>query len=119
MKKLTQLVLMLCLILSGALCYAGGVDGTGNEKGNDGMPISVIKKAGHSSPDKGMSIHASIDGHYLTVAFTENLGQVAIEITTASGGLCGDAVHHHAQRLAVLHPQHRGLHRQLHASQWR
>jgi len=33
MKKLTQLVLMLCLILSGALCYAGGVDGTGNEKG--------------------------------------------------------------------------------------
>ncbi len=86
MKKLTQLVLMLCLILSGALCYASDVDGTGNEKGNDGMPISVIKKAGHSSPDKGMSIHASIDGHYLTVAFTENLGQVAIEITTASGG---------------------------------
>ena len=86
MKKLTQMVLMLFLVLSGAWCYAGGAARTGNEKGNDGMPISVIKKAGHSSPDKGMSIHASINGHYLTVAFTENLGQVAVEITTANGG---------------------------------
>ena len=89
MKKLTQLVLMLCLVLSGAWCYAGGVDGTGNEKGNDGTSILVIERTSHSSSEKGVivnAIDASIDGHYLTVAFTENLGQVAIEITTASGG---------------------------------
>ena len=86
MKKLTQMVLMLFLVLSGAWCYAGGAARTGNEKGNDGMPISVIKKAGHSSSEKGMAIHATIDGHYLTVAFTENLGQVAVEITAAAGG---------------------------------
>ena len=33
MKKVTTLVLMLCLILSGALCHASGVARTENEKG--------------------------------------------------------------------------------------
>ena len=81
-----QMVLMLLLVLSGAWCYAGGAARTGNEKGNDGTSILVIERTSHSSSEKGMAIHASIDGHYLTVVFTENLGQVAIEITTANGG---------------------------------
>ena len=34
---------------------------------------------------RGSSIQASIYGHTLTVVFTENLGQVAVEIATASG----------------------------------
>lgn len=88
MKKLTQLVLMLCLVLSGAWCYAGGVDGTGNEKGNDGTSILVIERTSHSSSEKGVivnAIDASIDGHYLAVVFTENLGSVAVEIATAFG----------------------------------
>ncbi|MBR5061652.1 MAG: DUF3244 domain-containing protein, partial [Prevotella sp.] len=38
----------------------------------------------HSSP-RGSSIQASINGHTLMVTFTENLGQVAIEITTSMG----------------------------------
>ena len=33
MKKLTTLFLMLCLTLSGALCYASGLARTENEKG--------------------------------------------------------------------------------------
>ena len=37
MKKMTKLVLMLCLILSGAWCYANGAAGTGNKKG-EGIP---------------------------------------------------------------------------------
>ena len=32
MKKVTTLVLMLCFILSGALCYANGVVKTENDK---------------------------------------------------------------------------------------
>ena len=84
MKKLTTLVLMLCLTLSGALCNAHGAARTENEKG-DGTPITTIGLVQHGGTDKGSSIMASIDGHYLTVAFTENLGQVAIEITTATG----------------------------------
>lgn len=85
MKKITTLVLMLCLTLSGALCYANGAARTENEKGRDGIPIEVIANASHCGSEKSSSILASIDGHYLTVVFTENLGQVAVEITTASG----------------------------------
>lgn len=32
------------------------------------------------------AINASIGGHTLTVVFTENLGQVGVEVTTSSGG---------------------------------
>ena len=46
---------------------------------------TALKESHVQSIPKGSSIHASIDGHYLTVVFTENLGSVAVEITTASG----------------------------------
>lgn len=85
MKKVIMSVLMLCLTLSGALCYARGSARTENEKGKDGIPIEVIENASHSSPEKGSCILASIDGHYLTVAFSENIGQVEVEITTDTG----------------------------------
>lgn len=45
MKKVTQLVLMLCLVLSGALCYARGNARTEMKK--EGTPIDVIAKAIH------------------------------------------------------------------------
>jgi hypothetical protein len=83
MKKVTKLVLMLCLVLSGALCYAHGVDRT-EKKGDGGMALAILKTQ-HGGTDKSGSIVSTIDGHYLTVVFTENLGQVAIEITMASG----------------------------------
>ena len=35
--------------------------------------------------DRSNSINPVINGHVLVVTFTENLGQVAIEIATASG----------------------------------
>ena len=85
MQKLATFVLMLCLTLSGAFCHASGVAGQENEKGNDGTPISIIEKSSHSSSEKGNSIIASINGHTLTVVFTENLGQVTVEVTTVSG----------------------------------
>ena len=40
MKKLAKLVLMLCLTLSGALCFASGLARTENEKGEDGISSS-------------------------------------------------------------------------------
>lgn len=40
MNKTKTLVLMLCFILSGALCYASGVAGTENEKG-EGTPLII------------------------------------------------------------------------------
>ena len=56
------------------------------EMEKDGTPISVIEKATHGGVDKSNTIHASINGHMLVVVFTENLGQVSVEVTTASGG---------------------------------
>ena len=86
MTKVTKLVLMLCLTLSGALCHASGVAEQENEKGNDGIPIELINNSGHGSSEKSNSIIATISGNVLTVAFTENLGEVDVEITTSTGG---------------------------------
>lgn len=85
MKKVIKLVLMLCLVLSGAFGYAHGAART--EMKGDGTPIEVIEASTHGSSDKSASINAYIDSHTLTVVFTENLGQVAVEITTDSGSL--------------------------------
>ena len=84
MKKVTSLVLMLCLALSGALCYAHGEARTESKKGED-TPVLTIVKSQHGGTDKSGSVLSSIYGHVLSVVFSENLGQVAVEITTASG----------------------------------
>ena len=52
------------------------------QKGNH--PIEINEVQVQSTP-KGASILASINGHTLTVVFTENLGTVEMQITTASG----------------------------------
>ena len=87
MKKATKLVLMLCLTLSGAWCYAHGVARTENEKGRDGFTIEIIESASHTLSDKSNAIVPTIDGHVLSVLFTENIGQLEMVITTATGEL--------------------------------
>ena len=82
MKNVTKLILMLCMVLSGALSYAHGVASTASK---EGTPIVVKQKIIHGGTNKGDAIEPSVDGHYLTVVFTENLGQVIVEITTVSG----------------------------------
>ena len=86
MKKVTTLVLMLCLILSGALCYASGLARTENEKGEDGIPVEIIKNTSHSGTEKSNSILATLNSHMLMDVFTENLGEVVVEVSTATGG---------------------------------
>ena len=51
MYRLKVTILMLCLILSGALCYASGAAGTENEKG-EGTPIMVKEKTCYGGSDK-------------------------------------------------------------------
>ncbi len=84
MKKKTKLILTLCVILSGALCYAHGATGTENVKG-EGIPIEIMKKNNGNGPDKGNSINPTLNGKVLFVAFTENLGQVTVEVASVSG----------------------------------
>ncbi len=75
---------MLCLILSGALCHAHSVTRMKNAKG-EGTPKIIITKAQHGGIDKSGSIVPFIYDHVLSIMFSENLGQVAVEVSTASG----------------------------------
>jgi hypothetical protein len=84
MYKLKEMILMLCFILSGALCYAHGEAKTENEKGK-GIPIEVIECVSLSGSDRSNSINPTLDGHVLTVVFNENLGQVSVEVATSAG----------------------------------
>ena len=85
MTKVTTTILMLFLTLSGAFCYANNVARTEKQKGY-GIPIEVKECTGSLSQlDKSNTIIPTLDGHTLTVSFTENLGQVTIEVSTVSG----------------------------------
>ena len=75
---------MLSFLLLGTLSYAHSASTT--EQIGDGIPIEVIEKAVYGGMDKSNAIIPTLDGHLLTVVFSENLGQVAVEVTTALGG---------------------------------
>lgn len=77
--KLKQLVILLSLILSTVWCGANSTCST------DGFSNIVIKESNVQGVPKSSSIQASINGHMLVVVFTENLGDVTIEITTDTG----------------------------------
>ena len=68
--KLKKFVILLGLILPTVWCGANGIQVV------DGHSLIIIKEAHVQSAPKGSTIRASIDGHTLTVTFTENLGQV-------------------------------------------
>ena len=79
---------MLCLILSGAMCFASGEAGTEKEKekekGKDGTPIEVIERASHGGSERG-TIQASINSHYLTVTYTQDIGTLTMELDMVNG----------------------------------
>ena len=77
--KLNTFVLSLILMFTTIWSNAYGVNMA------DGHSNINIKVGNVQGVPKGSTIHASINGHVLTVTFTENLGQVAVEVTTASG----------------------------------
>lgn len=76
---------MLCLVLSGAWSYAHSVAGMENEKDGD-IPIELINGASQNISEKTDYIIASINGHVLSVVFTQNLGQVTIDVSLVAGG---------------------------------
>jgi len=84
MYKLKEMILMLCFILSGALCYAHG-EARIEKKGDWPQHIVVKEKATHGGLDKSSAITPTLNGHVLIVVFGENLGQVSVEVATAAG----------------------------------
>lgn len=77
--NLKSFVLLLCLILP-TTWFEAYVTCT-----IDGHSNIAIKVGNVQSIPKGSTIQATINGHELTVVFTENLGQVAVEVSSASG----------------------------------
>lgn len=77
MKK--RIILIMCILGTIGLGIAN------NFVSEDGLPI-IAKQSGDERTDYSSSISASIDGHTLTVVFTENLGQVAVEVSFVGGG---------------------------------
>lgn len=79
--KLTLILLLFGFILPATWCDARGTNLT------DGYSHIQINEANVHGAPHGSSIQATINGHYLTVSFTENLGRVDIKVTTATGAL--------------------------------
>ena len=52
----------------------------------DGHSHVLIKASRVEHAPKDSSIEATINGHVLTVTFLENLGNVQVEVSTATGG---------------------------------
>ena len=78
--NLKQTVLLLGLLSPAVWCGANGTSLL------DGHSHILIMAGNLQGIPKNSSIQATIDGHYLAVSFTENLGQVLVEVTTATGG---------------------------------
>lgn len=73
------MVLLLGLLLPTVWC------GANSANSNDGFSHILIKEGNTHEAPRGSSIQANINGHTLTVNFTESIGQVTLAITTASG----------------------------------
>ena len=82
MSKTLKTVLMLMLLIpSAVMCFAHGAVGTQQDE----LIMLLQKKIGHNGTNRGESIHATLNGHCLIVSFTENLGEVTVEVETVSG----------------------------------
>ena len=79
-KKIKRFIQLFSFLLLTTWCYASGIDL------NNGHSNIQVKEKNVQGVPKSSSIQASIDGHVLSVVFTENLGHVQIEVTTSTGG---------------------------------
>lgn len=79
--KIKQFILLLSLLLPAVWC------GANDNRMVDGYCNIHVKEGTVQGFPKGSTIQASINSHTLTVVFSENIGEVAIEITTATGSL--------------------------------
>ena len=75
----------ICIIL---IVFMLGVISLGNANNTvteDKLTVHANTENGDEKTNVAESIFADISGHKLTVAFSQNLGEVSIDISTASG----------------------------------
>lgn len=77
--NIKQFALLLGLLLAALWC------GANDNRMMAGYSTILIKEANVQSTPKGNTIQASIDGHYLTVTFTQDIGTLTMELDMASG----------------------------------
>ena len=78
--KIKQLILLLVVMLPAVWCGVNATNFT------DGYNTIQIKESSVQGMPKTSSIQATIDGHYLSVVFLENLGQVTVEVSSNTVG---------------------------------
>ena len=78
--KIKHFILLLGFILPATWCGANSTNTTDNC-----THIQIIEAHVHGVP-KSSSIQATIDGHWLSVVFLENLGQVTVEVSSTTVG---------------------------------
>ena len=61
--------------------------GANSNSSYDGYSNILIKESQIQGTPKGSTIQASIDGHWLTVTFTQNIGTLAMELEKVSGAV--------------------------------
>lgn len=74
---------MFVLLSTTTFCHANWANNPQDNGG--GTPIEIKQSVGNNSNDRSQSINTLINGHNLTVAFSQNIGEVSIDISTASG----------------------------------
>ena len=74
-----------CFVLLFGLLLPAAWYGAYGTSSMDGHSHILIKEGNVQGTPKGSAIQASINGHMLIVVFSENLGQVSIEVATATG----------------------------------
>ena len=70
---------MLMILMFASVCMANDL---GTAEGYSGI---TIKRSGTQNTPRDISIQAYTYGHALTVSINQNIGQVTIEVATASG----------------------------------
>jgi hypothetical protein len=74
-------ILLLGILFPIAWCWA-------NDNNTNGGYSHITVHEGHvQGTPKGTTIQASIDGHYLTVTFTQYIGNVTMELDQSSGAM--------------------------------
>lgn len=79
-RYFTVLLFVLLSFHATGSCYSEGVT-----KNDGNTPVPIKRSIAQGFP-KDSYIQASINGHYLTVAFTNNIGHVTVEVSEVNGG---------------------------------
>ena len=77
--KIKQFILLLGLMMPTIWCDAIDTNFT------DGHSHINVKESHVQGTPRGTSIQASLDGHWLTVTFTQDIGTLTMGLETASG----------------------------------